>query len=145
MNNKFYLFIGGIFLFILLWNISPSSNSYDDISESEKQELSESLSDEDISSTGQPNAYEMMHTVFVGNPEISVIKPLIEKILKMYSLPNTEEYRLKISSAVLSLRKSSAIGVTEMDILKHTYQNGDVTISLPDQLGYSSFFLEKNK
>ncbi len=40
------------------------------------------------------------------------------------------------------LRKSSAIGVTEMDILKHMYQNKIPGTTIDKQAGLSSALLE---
>lgn len=84
-----------------------------------------------------PDPYEMMESVFLGNPSVSEIKPLIEGVLKKYSLPFTDEYRLKVGSMLVSLRKHNEGKVTEMQILKHIYYYGSNKISLPDQAGYS--------
>lgn len=82
--------------------------------------------------------YEMMHSVFIGNPEI---KPLVEGVLKKYTLPATDEYRLKVGSMLLSLRKYNEGKITEMELLKHIYQYGSNRISLPDQAGLSVIIL----
>lgn len=87
----------------------------------------------------------MMQVAFEGSPEISKIKPMLEAVLEKYDLPKTDEYRLKVGSMLVSLRKASAVGVTEMEILKHIYQNGSNKISLPDQAGLSATLLETSK
>lgn len=85
--------------------------------------------------------YEMMHSVFIGNPEISEIKPLVEGVLKKYTLPATDEYRLKVGSMLVSLRKYNEGKITEMELLKHIYQYGSNRISFPDQAGLSATIL----
>jgi PBP1b-binding outer membrane lipoprotein LpoB len=97
------------------------------------------------SSSNEKDPYEMMQVAFEGSPEISKIKPMLEAILEKYDLPKTDEYRLKVGSMLVSLRKASTVGVTEMEILKHIYQNGSNKISLPDQAGLSATLLEKSK
>lgn len=85
--------------------------------------------------------YELMNSVFIGNPEISEIKPLVEGVLKKYSLSATDEYRLKVGSMLVSLRKHNEGKITEMELLKHIYQHGSNRISLPDQAGFSATIL----
>jgi hypothetical protein len=86
-----------------------------------------------------------MQVAFKGSPEISKIKPMLEAVIENYDLPKTDEYRLKVGSMLVALRKASAVGVTEMEILKHIYQNGSNKISLPDQAGISATLLETSK
>ncbi len=88
--------------------------------------------------------YEMMHEVFLGSPSISQIKPLVEGILDKYDLPKNDEFRLKIGSMVLGLRKASLKGISEIQILKHIFNYGSTKISLPDQAGLSAVILEKS-
>lgn len=89
----------------------------------------------------EADPYEMMHSVFVGNPEISEIRPLVEGVLKKYSLPATDEYRLKVGSMLVTLRKHNEGKITEMELLKHIFQHGSNRISLPDQAGLSATIL----
>ncbi|KIO79001.1 hypothetical protein TH53_00525 [Pedobacter lusitanus] len=60
--------------------------------------------------------YEMLHEVFEGKPERAAIKKLMTEI-------NDQVQHLRnlnwCGSTLLSMKKSSAIGVTEMQILKH--------------------------
>ena len=97
------------------------------------------------SSVAEKDPYEMMQVAFEGSPEISRIKPVLEAVIQKYDLPKTNEYRLKVGSMLVSLRKASAVGVTEMEILKHIYQHGSNQISLPDQAGISARLLETSK
>lgn len=133
---------------VLLTSCSNSSST--DYSSSPSNEASNSTAPsyttpERTSSSNEKDPYEMMQVAFEGSPEISKIKPMLEAVLEKYDLPKTDEYRLKVGSMLVSLRKASAVGVTEMEILKHIYQNGSNKISLPDQAGLSATLLETSK
>lgn len=133
---------------VLLTSCSNSSST--DYSSSPSNETSNSTTPsystpERTSSSNEKDPYEMMQVAFEGSPEISKIKPMLEAVLEKYNLPKTDEYRLKVGSMLVSLRKASAVGVTEMEILKHIYQNGSNKISLPDQAGLSATLLETSK
>lgn len=133
---------------VLLTSCSNSSST--DYSSSPSNETSNSTTPsystpERTSSSNEKDPYEMMQVAFEGSPEISKIKPMLEAVLEKYDLPKTDEYRLKVGSMLVSLRKASAVGVTEMEILKHIYQNGSNKISLPDQAGLSATLLETSK
>lgn len=133
---------------VLLTSCSNSSST--DYSSSPSNETSNSTTPsystpEWTSSSNEKDPYEMMQVAFEGSPEISKIKPMLEAVLEKYDLPKTDEYRLKVGSMLVSLRKASAVGVTEMEILKHIYQNGSNKISLPDQAGLSATLLETSK
>ena len=133
---------------VLLTSCSNSSST--DYSSSPSNESSNSTTPsyttpERTSSSNEKDPYEMMQVAFEGSPEISKIKPMLEAVLEKYDLPKTDEYRLKVGSMLVSLRKASAVGVTEMEILKHIYQNGSNKISLPDQAGLSATLLKTSK
>jgi hypothetical protein len=93
----------------------------------------------------QASAYEMMETVFIGKPRKSTIQPLIEAVMKRHGLTVTEQNLIGVSSALVSLRKESAVGVTEMDILKHMYQKGNSKNDMVTQMGTSAAILEYSK
>jgi Skp family chaperone for outer membrane proteins len=92
-----------------------------------------------------PTAYEMMETAFEDFPSESKIKPMMEDVMKTYNMQVTEENLQKVASMLIGLRKESKVGVTEMEILKHIYQNGSTTNSLPDQAAVSFLYLESTK
>jgi len=77
----------------------------------------------------------MMEVAFEGYPSTNDIKPMMESIMKKYDLEITEENLQKVASMLVSLRKASKVGVTEIELLKHIYQKGSDKISLPDQAG----------
>ena len=93
----------------------------------------------------KPTAYEMMETAFEGFPSESEIKPMMEDVMKTYNMQVTEENLLKVANMLVVLRKESKVGVTEMEILKHMYQNGSSSISLAEQAAISSVLLETSK
>ena len=87
-------------------------------------------------------AYDMLHVVFEGMPDVEKIKPLIEAVMKKYDVVINNDNVQRVGSMLLSLKKSSAIGVTEMDILQHIYQNGTSAVKLPEQAAISATLLE---
>ncbi len=89
--------------------------------------------------------YEMMHVAFSGSPAIHEIKPMLEAVIEYYGLAKTDETRLKVGSMLVSLRKGSVKGVSEMAILRHIHDYGSNKISLPDQAGLSVTILELNR
>jgi cytochrome bd-type quinol oxidase subunit 1 len=99
----------------------------------------------DSSSNNKPSAYEMMETAFEGYPNKSDLKPMMESVMNRHKLEVNEVNLQKVGSMLVSLRKASKVGVTEMEILKHIYQNGSEKISLPDQAGISAVELELTK
>jgi DNA-directed RNA polymerase subunit RPC12/RpoP len=89
--------------------------------------------------------YEVMSTIFIGNPQKEQVQPLMDAVLRKYRYELTDDMRLKVANMLFSLRKESAVGVTEMDILKHIYQRGSSDIGLADQAAISSVALESTK
>ena len=56
-----------------------------------------------------------------------------------------EEYLEKAGSVLVTLRKQSKVGVTEMEILKHIYQNGLDNTNYQSQASLSFTTLELTK
>jgi hypothetical protein len=103
------------------------------------------ISCSDNKSSTPPDAYTMMETAFEGYPRKSEIQPMMQKVMEMYGYPETEENLQKFGSVLVSLRKESILGVTEMDILKHIYQFGSTDITFPQQAAISAVYLSKYK
>jgi hypothetical protein len=122
---------------------TSTSNSYTYSSPSKSSTYSSS--ENSSSSTSGKDPYEVMHVVFEGSPEIEKIKPMFEAVMETYNFPKTDDNRLKIANMLVTLKQSSAVGVTEMDILKHIYQHGSDKITLPEQAGLSATLLETSK
>jgi hypothetical protein len=101
---------------------------------------------EDIvnSSKSADEAYDMLHVVFAGEPEKESIQKLMSPVMKSYGLEENYENLNRCGSALLSMRKSSAIGITEMEILKHMYQHGSTSNPFPTQAAISALYLEEN-
>jgi hypothetical protein len=137
MTNIKFISIAVLIMLALLTSCSSNSSS--------SSSTSSSSSDDSTSIVAEKDPYEIMHIAFEGSPEVDKIKPLIEAVMNNYQLPLTNENKLKVGSMLVSLRKASAVGVTEMEILKHIYQHGSNKISLPDQAGISATLLETSK
>ena len=75
----------------------------------------------DIVDTGKSadEAFEMLPIVFEGNPSLESVKKLLSAVMDKYHLEINYENINRCGSAVLGLRQASAVGVTEMDLLKH--------------------------
>ena len=89
--------------------------------------------------------YEKIHVAFEGMPEIEKVKPLMEAVMEKYNLPITTENINKCGSALVSLKHESKIGITEMEILKHMYQKGEINVNFPTQAAMSLMYLEGTK
>jgi hypothetical protein len=153
-SNLILAFIALAFLVSCSNSTSPDNSSSANNSSSDTVSSSSSSNSNTNSTYKTPertrsvtmkDPYEMMHVAFEGSPEISKIKPMLEAVIEKYDLPKTDEFRLKVSSMLVSLRKASETGVTELEILKHIYQHGSNNISLPDQAGLSATLLETSK
>jgi hypothetical protein len=92
----------------------------------------------------QKSAYEKMELAFIGNPRESEIKPILERVIEFHGAEINENNRERSASVLISLRKSSKSGVTEMDILKHMDENGVSEFSFPNQAAISFTLLETN-
>jgi len=89
-------------------------------------------------------AYEMLHVVFEGRPEKETVQRLMSAVMAKYGIEENYENLNRCGSALLSMKQSSAIGITEMQILKHMYQHGDAGQSFPNQAAISAVLLEQN-
>jgi len=145
MKKRLLIFItGGFILLISCRNEgTPSDLSISDIDTSRSQLVERSP----IVNTGKSSdeAYNMLHVVFEGEPDINVIKKLMKAVLDKYGLEENYEILNRTGSALLTLRQSSAVGVTEMEILKHMYQLGDAKKTFPNQAAISATILEQYK
>lgn len=100
-----------------------------------------------IVNTGKSSAetYDMLHVVFEGKPEPEAIKKLMSAVMAKYNIEENYENLNRCGSALLSMKNSSAISITEMEILKDMYQNGDASQSFPSQAAISATILEQTK
>ena len=58
---------------------------------------------------------ELMEMAFDGNPTVSEIQPVLDRALRLYGMPITEENYRRAGSVLVALRKE--FGPSEMDIL----------------------------
>jgi len=89
--------------------------------------------------------YEVIHIAFEGFPDKEEVQPIMEAVIKRYNMTITNDNILKVGNMLVVLKKESKVGVTEMDILKHIYQKGSASVTLPEQAGISSTILEVTK
>lgn len=93
----------------------------------------------------QTTPYEKIEIVFDGHPTKEEIQPMLESVLDKYHLNVNDENILKLGDVLLTLKKSSKLGVTEMEILKHMYQHGSNGVELYQQAAISATYLETTK
>ena len=116
---------------------SSSSTSTAPSTQSSSSSSSSSIADKD--------PYEVIHIAFEGFPDKEEVQPMLEAVMKRYNMTVTNDNILKVGNMLVVLKKESKVGVTEMDILKHIYQKGSSSITLPEQAGISSVLLEQSK
>jgi hypothetical protein len=68
-------------------------------------------------------AYEQFHTIFKEEPSAEDIGKLMDAILDQYHMEHTEKNKQRLGSVFYDLRTKSAIGITEMQLMKYVYQN----------------------
>lgn len=96
-------------------------------------------------SSATASAYEIMEVVFEGVNDREEIKPLLEKVMSYHDMDISEENLMKCADILVALRKSSVVGVTEMDVLKNMYQHGTKGLDFGSQAAVSFSVLEMNK
>jgi len=82
-----------------------------------------------------------MEIVFKGNYSKAQIKERIDKAMKLYNVPLTNEYYSRAGSVLVELRKE--IGPSEMAILSYMIRSHvpGVAIEFPEAAGLSASFL----
>ena len=108
-------------------------------------DLPNSITESELKNKTTVDAYVIITGSFEGNPSKSQVQPMLEDVMKSHGLEITDENINKTSSALVSMRLDSKIGVTEMEILKHVYQNGSPDQPLPTDIAISAYYLEKTK
>ena len=105
-KNKKELIIGLIVgAVVLVWVFSWGDDNSRKISPTKTKIQTEDLS-----------ALEQMVVAFEGKHLASEIRPLLDKAMRTYNTPITEENYSRAGSALVGLRKE--FGVAEMDVLK---------------------------
>lgn len=137
-----------------IWFFSKSNDNKDS-STTQYQQYESSSSTSPSTSTTTPSSstskiadkdpYEVIHIAFEGFPDKEEVQPMLEAVMRRYDMPVTNDNILKVGNMLVVLRKESKVGVTEMEILKHIYQKGSSSITLPEQAGISSVLLEQSK
>jgi hypothetical protein len=99
----------------------------------------ESRSSEGSSGAAPPSdALSQMETAFVGNPNHEEIRADLDKALRLYKVPVTEENYSRAGSSLVALRKET--GVAETEILAHTItlHTPGVSLDLSDAFGLAA-------
>ena len=104
-----------------------------------------SSSSSSSSSIADKDPYEVIHIAFEGFPDKEDVQPMLEAVMKRYNMTVTNDNIIKVGNMLVTLKQDSKVGVTEMEILKHIYQKGSSSITLPEQAGISSVLLEQSK
>ena len=89
-------------------------------------------------------ALEMLSSVFTGGYTQKDIKEKMDAVFTLYKMPITGDDYLKAGNTLTSLRKSSANGVTEMDIIMHMIlaDTGWQGVTFDEQAGTSARTIE---
>lgn len=119
--------------------VQPESNSSTSTAPSTQSSSSSS------SSIADKDPYEVIHIAFEGFPDKEDVQPMLEVVMKRYDMTVTNDNIIKVGNMLVTLRQDSKVGVTEMEILKHIYQKGSSSLTLPEQAGISSVLLEQSK
>lgn len=89
----------------------------------------------------------LMSRVFEGRHPEETIKAKMDSAMTLHNLPINDLNYNKSASTLVTLKRESKKGVTEMDILNHMLEStkGTTTISFDDQARISAALLEKKK
>ena len=117
--------------------VQPESSSSTSTASTQSSSSSSSIADKD--------PYEVIHIAFEGFPDKEDVQPMLEAVMKRYNMTVTNDNIIKVGNMLVTLRQDSKVGVTEMEILKHIYQKGSSSLTLPEQAGISSVLLEQSK
>ena len=93
------------------------------------------------SSSAPSDPLAQMEIAFKGSYSKAQIKERIDKAMKLYNVPLTNEYYSRAGSVLVTLRKK--VGPREMDILSYmirSYVTG-VVIEFPEAAAISALFL----
>jgi hypothetical protein len=81
-------------------------------------------------------------SVFIGNPSESYLKNKMDTFMSLYRMQQTDDNYLKLGNALLTLRKDSKKGVTEVQILLLAIRLYRKNIDMGSCLGLAASNLE---
>ena len=89
------------------------------------------------------SSLEKMELAFVGNPTISMIRRILDGVMRDHSFPISDENYSRAGSALVAIRKQT--GVSEMDILRcmQTAKMGSYNVSFSDGVAICAITLSK--
>ena len=136
-SNKIIKIASIIFAFIVITLIGLMFSNRNSVANGSTQS--------NIEITPNNDPYQILHNVFVGYPDKEQIQKLIDPVIARHKMAVIDGNVLKVGNALVFLREKSAIGVTEMQILKHAYQNNLDNFTIDEQLAFSATILERYK
>ena len=82
-----------------------------------------------------------MEIAFTGHPSVLEIKPVLDRALRLYGVPITEENYSRAGSTLVALRKK--LGPPEIDILEYMIRNHvpGINMSFPDSAAIGAVML----
>ncbi|MBK8241796.1 MAG: hypothetical protein IPK88_00055 [Saprospiraceae bacterium] len=144
-----------ILVLVLFWIIGKNCNSNDDYDYSKYNTEAKSTpyssnnateySNNSVNSISNSDPYYVLHVAFEGRPDEEDIKKLLESVMSSHDFAITNDNILKAGNMLVSLRQKSPIKITEMEILKHMFQNNVQSFDLAQQAAYSATILSTTK
>jgi hypothetical protein len=89
--------------------------------------------------------YQIIDSVFEGYPDKSQVQPMLEAVMKRYNFPVTNDNILTAGNVLYDLKRASRVGITEMEIVRHMYQQGSAEGSMFEQARISAAALETTR
>ena len=103
-----------------------------------------SLGNYPISSDPSIGTYDTIANAFKGNPKAENVKELMDTVLKQCNMDITRDNVTHFANELVTKRKATKVGISEMDILKEMYQHG-TSADLDTRLGTAAAKLEQRK
>jgi hypothetical protein len=119
--------------------------SLSELSSKERKLSSKESSLSKYTEPGKMDPYQIIDSVFEGYPGKSQVQPMLEAVMKRYNFPVTNDNILKAGNLLCDLKRASKVGVTEMEIVKHMYQQGSAEGYMFEQAGISAATLETTR
>lgn len=115
---------------------------YDSIKKAETQAAAERTKLIESTPGNTDDAYGKISVVF--GVDVDKVKPMLDELMTIHHIVLTNEHVLQCGNVLVAMKNDSKIGVTEMNILKHMYQNGSADVNFVTQAAISATILEKN-
>jgi len=106
-----------------------------------------STEETETASVQDMDALSQMCLAFEGSPSSEAIKALLDQVLPLYGLEANEENYSRVGSVLVTLRKESKVGITEMHILSYMAMSGPppTNMEFPDMAALAFTALESSE